>query len=110
VFGAMMTLPTMQALSPSIQPVQSICVKKSMRDGSSVLLTQWAELDRKFSEFRELIPFEGNDMNVTIYKKVISDLQLDWEELTKNLTSYWTMNDIIRECCRDLVLRLFFGL
>jgi hypothetical protein len=60
-----MTLPTMQALSPSIQPVPLICLEKSMRDGVSVLLTQWEELDKKFSEFRELITFEGNDMNVT---------------------------------------------
>ncbi len=54
-----------------------------MRDGLSVLLTQWAELDRKFSEFCELITLEGNDMNVTIYKKLLSDLQLEWEELDK---------------------------
>ncbi len=73
----------MQALSPSIQPVPSICVEKSMRDGLSVLLTQWAELDRKFSEFCELITCEGNDMNVTIYKKLINDLQFEWEELNK---------------------------
>jgi hypothetical protein len=72
-----MTLPRMQALPPLIQPVQSICVEKFMRDRLSVLITQWAELDRKFSEFRELITFEGNDMNVTIYKKLISDLQLE---------------------------------
>ncbi len=78
-----MTLPMTQPLSPSIQPVQSICVEKYIRDGLSVLLTQWAELDRKFSEFRELITFEGTDMNVTIYKKLISDLQLEWEELNK---------------------------
>ena len=83
VVGASITLPTTQALSPSIQPVQSICVEKSMRDRLSVLLTQWAELDRKFSGFHELITFEGNDMNVTIYKKLISDLQLEWEELNK---------------------------
>ncbi len=79
-----MPLPTTRALSPSIQPVPSICLEKSMRDGASVLLTQWAELDRKFSEFCELVTlFEGNDMNVTIYKKLISDLQLEWEELNK---------------------------
>ncbi len=54
-----------------------------MRDGSSLLLTQWAELDRKFSELCELITFEGNNMNVTIYKKLTSDLQLEWEQLDK---------------------------
>ncbi len=52
-----------------------------MRDGLSVLLTQRSELDSKFSEFRELITFEGNDMSVMIYKKLISDLQLEWEKL-----------------------------
>jgi hypothetical protein len=62
----------------------SICVENYMRDGLSVLLTQWAELDRMFSEFCELITFEGNNMNVTIYKKLISDLQLEWEELNEN--------------------------
>jgi hypothetical protein len=72
-----------QALSPSILPVQSICVEKSTRDRLSVLLTQWAELDRKLSEFCELTTFEGNNINVTIYKKLISDLQLKWEELNK---------------------------
>ncbi len=30
-----------------------------------------------------MITFEGNDMNVTIHKKLISDLQLEWEELNK---------------------------
>ena len=48
-----------------------------MRDGVSMLLTQWAELDRKFSEFHELITFDGNNMNATKYKKLISDLQLE---------------------------------
>jgi hypothetical protein len=48
-----------------------------------VLLTQWAELDRKFSEFHELITLEGNKINVVIHKKLISDLQLEWEELNK---------------------------
>jgi hypothetical protein len=66
-----MSLPTTQALSPSIQPVLLICLEKSLRDGLSVLLTQWAELDRKFSEFCELITFEGNNMNVTIYKAIL---------------------------------------
>ncbi len=78
-----MTLPTTQALSPSIQPVPSICLENFMRDGLSVLLTQWAELGRKFSELCELITFDGNNMNVTIYKKPISDLQLEWEQLNK---------------------------
>jgi hypothetical protein len=54
-----------------------------MRDGLSVLLTQWTELDRKFSEFHEMITFEGNNMNVAMYKKLISDLQLEWEELNE---------------------------
>ncbi len=34
-------------------------------------------------EFCDLITFEGNDMNVAIYKKLISDLQLEWEELNQ---------------------------
>jgi hypothetical protein len=34
-------------------------------------------------EFFELITFEGNNMNVAIYKKLISELQLEWEELNK---------------------------
>jgi hypothetical protein len=51
-----------------------------MRDGLPVLLTQWAESDRKFSEFCELITFEGNNMNVRIYKKLFCDLELEWKE------------------------------
>ncbi len=76
-------MPTTQALSPSIQPVLLLCLEKFMRDGLSVPLTQWAELDRKFSEFHGLITFEGNDMNVRIHKKLIGDLHLEWEELDK---------------------------
>jgi hypothetical protein len=78
-----MSLPTTLAQSTSIQPVLLICLEKSMRDKLSVILTQWAELERKFSEFRELITFEGNNMNVTIYKKQFCDLQLEWKELNK---------------------------
>jgi hypothetical protein len=37
-------------------------------------------------------------MNVAMYKKLISDIQLEWEELNKKLTSYWNMNEVIREC------------
>jgi hypothetical protein len=77
-----MTLPTTGALSPSI-PVQWICLEQSMRDGISVQLTQWSELDTKLSEFRQLITLEGNQMNVPIYKKILSDFQLEWEELNK---------------------------
>jgi hypothetical protein len=80
----LMTLPTTRALSPSIQPVPLICLEQSMRDGVSVILTRWAELDTKLSKFHELITLEGNQMNVAIYKKLISDLQLKWEELNKN--------------------------
>jgi hypothetical protein len=80
---ATMSLPTMLALSTSIQPVPLICLEKSMRDGLSAILSQWAELDRKFSEFCELLTFEGNNMNVTIYKKQFCDLQLEWKELNK---------------------------
>jgi hypothetical protein len=81
--AAMMSLPTTLALSTSIQLVPSICLEKSMRDGLSAILSQWAELDKKFSEFCELLTFEGNNMNVTIYKKQFCDLQLEWKELNK---------------------------
>jgi hypothetical protein len=80
-----MTLPTTQALSPSIQPVLSTCLEKSMRDGVTVILIQSAELDTKLSEFCELITLEGNQMNVAIYKMLLSDLQSEWEEINKKL-------------------------
>jgi hypothetical protein len=54
-----------------------------MTDGLSMVLIQWSELDRKLSEFREIITEGGNDMNVTAGKKLLSDLQLEWEELDK---------------------------
>jgi hypothetical protein len=103
-----MTLPTTRALSPSIQLVPWICLEQSMRDGVSVLLTRWSELGTKLSEFRQLITLEGNQMNVAIYKKVLSDFQLEWEKLNKNQTSYWNMNNVIRESYRDLVLLFVF--
>ncbi len=78
-----MTLPTTRALSPSIQPVPLTCLEQLMRDGVSVLLTQWSELDTKLLEFHQLITLEGNQMNVTMYKKVRSDFQFEWEELNK---------------------------
>jgi hypothetical protein len=54
-----------------------------MRNGVSVILTQWAELDRKLSKSYELITVEGNKMNVAICNKLMSDLQLEWEELNE---------------------------
>jgi hypothetical protein len=54
-----MTLPTTQALSPSIQPVLLICLEQSMRDGISVLLTRWAELGTQLLELRQPITLEG---------------------------------------------------
>ncbi len=47
------------------------------------VLIQWSKLDRKLSEFRKIITEEGNDMNVMASKKLLSDLQLEWEELDK---------------------------
>jgi hypothetical protein len=38
-------------------------------------------------EFQQLITLEGNQMNVAIYKNVLSDLQLEWEELSKKLNN-----------------------
>ncbi len=63
-----------------------------------MLLTQWAELDRKFSEFCELITFKGNKMNVTIYKKLFCDLQLEWKELNEKSNIILDYDDTIREC------------
>jgi hypothetical protein len=54
-----------------------------MTDGLSMVLIQWSELDRKLSEFLEIITEEGNDMNVTASNKLLSDLQLEWEVLDK---------------------------
>ncbi len=76
---------------------------KFMRDGLSVLLTQWTELDRKFSEFHEMITFEGNNMNVAMYKKLISDLQLEWEELNEKsniiLEYEWRHKGVLKRSC-----------
>ncbi len=79
-----------------------------MTDGLSMLLIQWAELERKFSEFHEIITLEGNDMNVMATKKVLSDLKLEWEELdqkTNIILQYeWQYNGVLNISCPPVSL------
>ncbi len=68
-----------------------------------MVLIQWSELDRKLSEFRKIITEEGNDMNVTASKKLLSDLQLEWEELDKKSNTIlhyeWQYNGVLNISC-----------
>ena len=107
--SATMTRPTTQVQPcSSIEQVPALSCEKSMTDGLSMVLIQWSELDRKLSEFREIITEEGNDMNVTASKKLLSDLQLEWEELDKKTNTIlhyeWQYNGVLNISCPPVSL------
>ncbi len=79
-----------------------------MTDGLSMVLIRWSELDRKLSEFHEIITEEGKDMNVMASKKLLSDLQLEWEELDKKTNTIlhyeWQYNGVLNISCPPVSL------
>ncbi len=83
-----------------------------MTDGLSMVLIQWSELDRKLSEFREIITEEENDMTLTASKKLLSDFQLEWEELDKKtniiLHYEWQYNGVLNDHVLRLVYQIVF--